>query len=382
MRLDQICTHIVDCEHKSAPITPGGGYFAVGTPAMQGNVITYSEAREISAETFDLWTQRLKPEEGDLLFAREAPVGPVVVVPAALNIAPGQRTVLLRPNPGVADAKFLYYKISSPEVQNNIMNFAMGSTVAHMNVADVRSLDFELPSLSEQQAIAEVLGSLDDKIAANRSLATVADSLVRARYKNLSTKKSCSIEDIAENIRVQTSPNDYTMNYIGLEHIPRRHMWLDDWSDSSGVTSAKSTFQCGDVLFGKLRPYFHKVVSAPAGGISSTDILVVRAKSSELQGLVLAALSADETISRCNAFAAGTKMPRVSWNDLASCPVRWADDATMTSFSRTVMELRDRVDAAYAESRTLASLRDTLLPALMNGSLRVKDAEKQVSEVL
>lgn len=382
MKLYEVCTHIVDCEHKSAPITPGGGYFAVGTSAMKGNIITYSEARELSAETFDQWTQRLKPEKGDLLFAREAPVGPVVSIPDSLNVAPGQRTVLLRPDPVVVDSKYLYYKISSPVVQAYTMNLSMGSTVTHLNIADVRSLDIELPSLCEQRAIVEVLGTLDDKISMNRVLASTSDDLVRAWYSTLPPSESHFLGDIVDNVRVQLDPEGHFSDYVGLEHLPRRHMWMSGSGDSSHVKSMKSEFHRGDILFGKLRPYFHKVVSASVDGICSTDIFVMRAKDPKMQGFALAALSSDETISRCGAFGAGTRMPRVSWKDLANCPIRWPGNGAGKSFSEKVMAVRDRVDAAYAESRTLASLRDTLLPALMSGELRVKDAEKQVEEVL
>src|SRR4051794_16594609 len=79
--LADVCSNIVDCAHKTAPIDPDGKYFAVGTPAMRGNRIDYREARPISEATFDAWTTRLRPQEGDLLLAREAPVGPVVQIP-------------------------------------------------------------------------------------------------------------------------------------------------------------------------------------------------------------------------------------------------------------------------------------------------------------
>lgn len=87
--LDDACTHIVDCEHKTAPIDDAGSYYAVGTPAMRGNAINYAEARRINQSTFSDWTRRLRPMRGDLLFAREAPVGPLVRIPDSENVAPG-----------------------------------------------------------------------------------------------------------------------------------------------------------------------------------------------------------------------------------------------------------------------------------------------------
>ncbi|WP_292701459.1 hypothetical protein, partial [Microbacterium sp. 69-10] len=127
MRLDEACTHVVDCEHKTAPIDESGEYFAVGTPAMRDHRIDFSEARRISRETFNTWTRRLRPQPGDLLLAREAPVGPVVRLPDSAHVAPGQRTVILRPDLAVTSSRFLYYLLRSPKMQAELLVKAEGS---------------------------------------------------------------------------------------------------------------------------------------------------------------------------------------------------------------------------------------------------------------
>lgn len=166
--LDDLCLNIVDCLHKTAPINELGNYFAVGTPAMRGNSIDYSLARRIDDITFDEWTKRLRPRYGDLLLAREAPVGPVVRIPIEENVAPGQRTVLLRPDTAKVISDYLYYLLIAPEQQERLNQPVGGSTVAHLNVADVRSFRLpDVPPLMEQRRIAEVLGALDDKIESN-----------------------------------------------------------------------------------------------------------------------------------------------------------------------------------------------------------------------
>ena len=381
MRLDELCHEIVDCEHKTAPISVGGGYFAVGTPAMVGNVISFSAAREISEKTFEAWTKRLRPQAGDLLLAREAPVGPVVVIPESLNVAPGQRTVLLRPNPELVHSLYLFYVLVSPRTQRRITDLSLGSTVAHLNVADVRSLELMLPPLREQQAIAEVLGALDDKIAVNAKIAETADELVRAMFSSLDNQGTIPLGSLCASIRDQVTPMR-GVPYVGLEHVPRRHMWLSGYGDAGSVASAKVQFNPGDVLFGKLRPYFHKVVSAPVSGVASTDILVLRALDSSLAGFLLAAASSDAVVAACSAASAGTRMPRTKWADVSSCEIAWPGAAAASEMSRSVDALKEVVNALIRESRTLAELRDTLLPALMDGTIRVKDAVAAAEEVL
>lgn len=382
--LGDLCSAIVDCAHKTAPIDESGAYFAVGTPAMKNHIIDFTAARRINEMTFKEWTTRLRPRLGDLLLAREAPVGPVVQIPAAENVAPGQRTVLLRPRNGVCDPRFLYYYLTSPATQAELLVKAAGSTVPHLNVADVRVLPTpNVPAIEVQRAIAEVLGALDDKIAANRRALDKADELVRARYDGLSGG-TASLGSIATNIRVQVDPRSVAPDttYVGLEHVPRRSMWLADFDEASKVTSAKSEFRSGDVLFGKLRPYFHKVVSAPCDGVASTDILVVRSKRHELAGLVLAAASSDAAVAAASASSEGTRMPRTKWADLAALEVTWPGEEEARRFSSSVTELGDWANAIVKESRDLAATRDELLPLLMSGRVRVKDGESAVEGVL
>ena len=159
-------------------------------------------------------------------------------------------------------------------------------------------------------------------------------------------------------------------------------MWLSEFETAAKVSSAKASFRGGDVLFGKLRPYFHKVVAAPFDGIASTDILVLRPKSQELRGLVLACASSDTAIASTTASSEGTRMPRTKWTDLAAVEVPWPGEQQARRFSTQVSDLAGWAAVAVKESHELAAARDELLPLLMSGKVRVNDVEKSVGEVL
>ncbi|MFD7871513.1 restriction endonuclease subunit S [Microbacterium sp. NPDC059771] len=374
--LADVCSHIVDCKNRTAPTDTDGEYFAIGTPAMRGNVINFREARRINALTFKEWTARLIPEPGDLLLAREAPVGPVVIVPPGDNIAAGQRTTLLRVDPRIADARYLRHYLVAAPTQARLLSRAHGSTTPHLRVDDIRNFDVDLPSLDEQRAIAEVLGALDDKIAANTALAAAADNVVRVEYETLDAPY-VRIDSVATSPRVKADPVHLASQetYVGLEHLGRRNMWLSESGTASQVTSAKSRFESRDVLFGKLRPYFHKVVGAPTDGICSTDILVLRARNAADSSMLLAAVSSDSVISEVVAASEGTRMPRTSWKDLASVNIRWPNDASRSTMGARLDSIRDSAEAAIAENTVLEETRDALLPHLMSGKLRIRDAE-------
>lgn len=105
-----------------------------------------------------------------------------------------------------------------------------------------------------------------------------------------------------------------TVNYIGLEHMPKNNISLKNWDEITSIGSNKSKFSRGDILFGKLRPYFHKVGVAFIDGICSTDIIVCRSKNTEFFGLLLSVMSSVEFVNYSNSGWSGTKMPRTSWD--------------------------------------------------------------------
>ncbi|MHB9009727.1 MAG: restriction endonuclease subunit S, partial [Limisphaerales bacterium] len=177
--------------------------------------------------------------------------------------------------------------------------------------------------------------------------------------------------DIGTNSRRSVQPGDIAPNtpYIALEHMPRRCIALGDWDDSADVASGKSAFKKGEVLFGKLRPYFHKVGVAPFDGVCSTDILVLAPKSPEWFGFLLGHASSDELIQFTDLASTGTKMPRTSWSDISSFKVALPPKPIAAAFTRNIQPMLDRIHANLHQSRTLATLRDTLLPKLLSGEL-------------
>jgi len=286
----------------------------------------------------------------------------------------------------VVNLAFLHYYLRSDGYRAHILGTATGSTVRHTSPSKICAYRADLPCLEQQRSITTVLGALDDKIAANTNLVSTADAWVRAIFTDIAREAQGKIvlarlATLARDLVPPSLLSADTM-YVGLEHIPRRLMWLNNCGAAMSVTSTKSRFQTGDILFGKLRPYFHKVVSAPAGGVCSTDVLVVRPVDKRAAGFVLAAMASDEVVQSCTAASEGTRMPRASWKDLAAVEVPWPGDAAAAALSEKVSRLRDAVEAHLRENDTLAAMRDLLLPALMSGAIRVKDAEMTVEEVL
>lgn len=296
-------------------------------------------------------------------------VGRVGSYCGAVHYSPGRCWVT--DNAIVATAKdgvnprYVYYLLK----RLGLNRYRIGSGQPLLTQGILNRLTVRRMPRAEQDSAASVLGALDDKIAVNARVAAIADDLIRARYEEASAAAtgSTGIGQLADLVRagVPAARIGGAENYIALEHMPKRHMWLSAWTDASGVSSAKRRFASGDVLFGKLRPHFHKVGLAFVDGVASTDILVVRAKHDAYRGWLLAALSSDEVVAHASAVGDGTRMPRAKWPDIAGFQVPWPGDDRARRFHEFVAPLAKRVESATSESNALTALRDALLPALI-----------------
>lgn len=359
--LGDVLNQLIDCEHRTAPETITDFFaYSVGTPHIRNGRILYDQAKRISAETYEKWTKRGQPQPGDLILAREAPVGHVGLVSASHRVALGQRTVLLKLDRDKCVPRYIHYKLLSHGMQRRMADWSEGSTVQHLNVRDIPKLELgNLPGLEEQKRIAEILGSLDDKIEANSGLLDSLDELIRLEYLSSSDSSELKISDVSTEVKDGVSHAEIADNevYVGLEHLPRRNVWLREWGKGEDVTSSKSRFKRGDILFGKLRPYFHKVVVAPVDGICSTDIIVVRPEPG-FETLALQALSSDEVVAHATNASNGTRMPRTKWADLKDLDTRSATGVLETSYADYAMSL-------ILENQRLSATRDLLIRHLI-----------------
>jgi type I restriction enzyme S subunit len=377
LTLDAACLAIVDCEHKTAPIDPAGDYFAVGTPAMRGNRIDYEQARRISYETYAEWTRRLKPADGDLLLAREAPVGLVVRIPRDLRVAPGQRTVLLRPNPALLDPGYAFYLLSAPQTQARLLQKAEGSTVAHLNVADVRALVLpDLPPVDVQHAVAATLGALDEKIESNRRITRLCLDLAEAIYLRACEAGSdrVALKDAGQWLSGGT-PSTSQADYWGGDLPWISSASLKDFfiSDSerrlteSGAAAATNIVPRGSVIFVvrgmSLKTEFRV-------GLTQVSVAFGQDCKAILPTIPAATLAVALWASRARILElvdeAGHGTGRLPTDLLERFPLSVPRDESLAD---TLAVLVERGARAMNESRSIERLRDTLLPEIMAGRI-------------
>lgn len=259
--------------------------------------------------------------------------------------------------------KYLYYLLKTYKFSE--MN--TDSAVPGLNRVTFESQEAVLPPLEEQERIAGILGLLDDKIEANTRLIQTMDSykstLFQAHICSESEGETIKVSDVATLIRenIAASDIDESMNYVALEHIPRHSLYSHEWTNSEGVMSNKSGFKVGDILFGKLRPYFHKVSIAAVDGIASTDILVLRPKPG-FEVLAQSVLSSEDLIEYATQVSSGTRMPRASWKDIMNYEVT-VKNVEILQESLSGFDAYSR--ALIHENKVLTETRDTLIKRLI-----------------
>ncbi|MFM6526730.1 MAG: restriction endonuclease subunit S, partial [Dolichospermum sp.] len=180
--------------------------------------------------------------------------------------------------------------------------------------------------------------------------------------------------DIGKNIKnvIKQTDIDPEISYIGLEHIPRKKIALDTWSTAFDLASDKLSFTRRDILFGKLRPYFHKVGVAFISGVCSTDILVLNSKKESYFGLFLMVVSSDNFINYVNLATEGTRMPRTKWEFMKQYLLAVPKEDINQKFNDILKPLISQMENNTYQNQQLTQLRDWLLPMLMNGQITVK----------
>jgi len=354
-----------------------------GIPLITAKIVKNGRILEptefIPYEDYDERMQRGIPNAGDIVVTTEAPLGEVGQLDNR-KLSVGQRLITLRGKEGLLDNTYLKFLMMSEFVQNQLLARATGTTVIGIKQTELRKINLVIPPFLEQCAIAGILGALDDKIEVNRRMNDTLESMARAEFRQrfvengeVTNWKAGRLGDVAENIRRAANAEDLEpeTHYIGLEHMPRASIALTEWGNASELASNKFVFKEGEFLFGKLRPYFHKVGIAPIDGVCSTDILVVAPKSQEWYGFVLGHISSVELINYTDAASTGTKMPRTNWSDIAKYEVAIPPVQIAKKFNEMFLPMAQQIRVNIMQSRTLGSLRDILLPKLISGAIRV-----------
>lgn len=344
---------------------------------------------------------------GDTLFARITPClenGKIAQFSDKEAGLGSTEFFVLRAKPNVSDQDFVFYFALQEELRaaaEKSMTGASGRQRA--DVSALKEFGCEFPSLSTQRRIAGILSAYDEQIENNQRRIRILEEMARSLYREWfvhfrypghesvpltdspigpipqgwEVKK---LGDIAEDMRrnIPKGQLDELHPYVGLEHIPRRSLALDSWEIASELGSNKLAFKKGEVLFGKIRPYFHKVSIAPFDGLCSADTIVIRARQPEHYAIVVGCVSSDEFVAHATATSNGSKMPRANWNVLEERPIAIPTLTVARQFSAVVEPAIRQMQTLIFQTANLRRTRDLLLPRLLSGQVNLSVAEEAI----
>jgi len=407
--LSDVSLVIVDCEHKTAP-TQGHGIPSIRTTNIRNGRLDLESANRVSEETYQEWTARMEPREGDLILAREAPVGEVGIVPASTRVCLGQRTVLVRPDREKAVPRYLLYLLLTPQIQHELSARSEGSTTPHLNVADIREFKLpELPGLRDQERIAHILGTLDDKIELNRRMNCTLEAIARAIFKSwfidfdpvhakaegrepvgMEPETAALFPDSFQDSPLGKIPEGWEVSTVGDEF--RLTMGQSPPGSTYNEDGVGLPFFQGRRDFGFRFPTRRVFCTAPKRVAEGGDALVsVRAPVGDVNmaleklcvGRGLAAVrhvSGSRSYTYCAMLSLrerfrefeseGTVFGAINKGQFAG--LEWVDPGVgvVKAFEERLCAVDESIRLNELESMKLASARDTLLPKLLSGELR------------
>ncbi|WP_424979153.1 restriction endonuclease subunit S [Leisingera sp. S232] len=403
-KISDVCELIVDCVNRTAPKVEGPTpWRMLRTPNIRNGRIDTNNCFFVNEETFERWTRRATLKVGDTILTREAPVGEVGLVREAEGFFLGQRLMQYRADPSVMDAGFFHYAMRSPYLSQQFHSHGgSGSVVDHLRVPDCKEFMVPCPPISEQREIGTILGALDDKIELNRKTAATLEEMARALYRSWFVDFDPVHAKAAGRApaHMDTQTADLFPNSFGKDGLPEG--WelkrLGDLiklnygkalkkdlripgefpvfgSGGVGGTHKEALVKVPTIIVGR-KGTVGSLHWAPNGSWPIDTVFYV---TSDYPLSLIMRLLGELPLNEMNTDAA---VPGLNRDNAYRLEIPFPGAAIVQAYSEFSDVWQQKIDKLEDENQTLATLRDTLLPRLMSGELRVGAAKGQVEEVV
>ncbi|MEU5841570.1 restriction endonuclease subunit S [Rhodococcus sp. NPDC047139] len=390
-------------------------YAESGVPVIRGANMSLGkfvsgEFVYVTPEKVESDLSRNQARPGDLVFTQRGTLGQVALVPAVpferYVVSQSQMRVTI--NPDVADTEYVYYACSSETFLRQISDHAISTGVPHINLGILGRLRVPLPTLREQRAIAEVLGALDDKIAANRRCIQSLNHLADAEYSRFSmeTTKCESRPDVITLVelsrmgaivfgdgyrtkRAELNEDGYRIIRVADIFDGEIHLNGTDFvSYERRKAIGSKAGQPGDIVLttkgtvGRLAVF--EGAEEPVVYSPQVCFFRVRNGNGSIERSYLRRwLSSPSFLSQASYRKGNTDMADyLNLTDIGSMKLDLPPIEDQRVLANTLEPLEESIASLRREARVLADLRSALLPRLMSGEFHVRDAERAVSDVV
>ena len=395
------------------------GHRVISAKLIKGSRIDLSadEPRFVNAATYKKWMSS-PLQEDDVIMTSEAPLGELAWVRQKLEWCLGQRLFGIRTDKQKLNGRFLFYALQSETVRNDLISRATGTTVTGIRQSELRKVAIPLPPLAEQKRISGILGALDDKIELNRQMNETLEQMARALFKSWfvdfdpvhakaagrqpagmdkatadlfpnsfvdsesgkipSGWKAGSLSELSEFSRESINPGESPSEIFDHYSLPSFDEGKAPKPEAGGeIKSNKLVVTKTCVLLSKLNPHIPRIwlpnLHASRRSICSTEFIVASAMTGCTREYLYALFISEDFSRTYGTLVTGTtgSHQRIRAESVLQMRLPIPPAKLISSFTDTIAPMLKRVASNTKESQTLAELRDTLLPQLLNGDLKV-----------
>ena len=427
LKLRELLSFVVDNRGKTCPTADRGiPLIATNCVKNEGLYPSFEKVRYVDDTTHLYWF-RAHPKPGDLIFVLKGSPGQVCLTPDPVNFCIAQDMVALRADVRKVDPRYLFAALRSSEMQNSIQNLHVGSMIPHFKKGDFDRLEIPIPDRETQEQIGNIYLALSEKIELNRKTAATLEAMARALYRSwfvdfdpVHAKSEgrppahmdpataalfpdsfgadglpvgwvrTTIGDVAEIVGGSTPSTKEPAFWEGGAHFWATPKDLSNLGQPVLSETERRVTDEGLAQIGSgLSPVGTVLLSsrAPIGYLAIAQVPVavnqgfIAIRETARISSVEAFCWCYENMDAIHANANGSTFQEISKKNFRPLEYVLAPEDVRAAFKAQVGALFGKLAECCAENQTLATLRDTLLPRLMSGDLRVATAREQVEAV-
>lgn len=417
--LEDCLDALIDYRGKTPVKTESGIPLITAKIIKGGRIETPTEF--IAKDNYDAWMRRGIPKTGDVVLTVEAPLGEVAQL-GHEKVALAQRVVTLRGKIGVLDSTYLLYLLQTEEMQSKLKARATGTTVLGIKQSELRKVELQLPPIGMQVSAAATLKAIDDRIALLRETNATLEAIAQAMFKSwfvdfdpVHAKQQGRAPEGMSEATTALFPDSFEESELGLVPLGWKACSFTDTINTIGGGTPKTSIT--EYWNGTI-PWF-SVVDAP----SSSDVFVIDTEkhiteaglnnsSTKLLPAGTTIISARGTVGKlaivgrdmamnqsCYGLRGkaddnyytyfstyrivetlkqrthGSVFDTITRDTLSGVAVVYPTPSVVLAFEELISPLMERIKENLMQAQTLATLRDTLLPRLISGQLRIPDVE-------
>ena len=414
------------CEIVSSKRVFAASYQSEGVPFFRGKEVSQLARGEdttaelyISNEVYNDVISRTGPiNSGDILLTAVGTLGnPYQVKETDLPFYfKDGNIVWLRKFSKEINSTYLFYWLNSEYGRRKILDTAIGSTQAALTITGLAAISISCPSLAQQTGIVGILSAIDQKITINNVLSKTLEGIAQTIFKSwfidfdpvkakMAGEKPAGMDaataalfpDSMEESELGIVPSGWKVTklssslklhkstvkagastesvpYVPVDQIGAKDIFLKNSMPGSAAKTSLVSFRKNDILFGAMRPYFHKVVLAPFDGTTRTTTFVLRVINSNYLSHSLFTVNQENAVAFATNNSQGTTIPYAVWNNsFEDFPMVLPPEPTAKAFNDLVLPIIEYGYSLIAQNRSLVEIRNGLLPRLISGELQIPD---------